>query len=438
MNDNQTGKSEHFSRREFLKTSAASAATAALMASGNYAFAQGSDKIKVGIIGAGGRGTDAGRNVLEADPGVEIIALGDLFPDRLNNARTTLKEIGKDRYKVTDDTAHSGFDAYKKVLAADINYVILATPPGYRPLHLRAAVEAGKNVFFEKPVAVDGPGCRSVIDSGEMAKKKGLSLVTGTQRRHQQAYLDTMSRIRDGAIGDIVGGQVYWNQGSLWMYPRKSEWSDGEWQHRNWYYFTWLCGDHIVEQHIHNIDVANWALDGPPVKAIGMGGRQVRTDPAYGHIYDHFAVEFEYANGTKIQSMCRHHDNTVSNVSERLVGTKGVATTNGEGRNAIRPRDGQAWRYDGPRPNPYVVEHADNIAAIRAGKPLNEAKQIAESTCTAILGREVCYTGQELTLEQVMKSTTVLMPPVVAFGPKIDVPPVAMPGKTKLEREWNG
>jgi predicted dehydrogenase len=434
MNENQTDKTGQFSRRDFLKTSAASAATAALMASGNYAFAQGSDKIRVGIIGCGGRGTDAGRNVLEADPGVEIVAMGDLFKDRLNGSRNTLKELGKDRYKVTDDTAFDGFDNYKNVLATNCNYVILATPPGYRPLHLRAAVEAGKHVFFEKPVAVDGPGCRSVIESGEIAKRKGLSLVTGTQRRHQQAYIDTIKRIHDGAIGEIVGGQVYWNQGSLWLKERQSGWSDGEWQHRNWYYFTWLCGDHIVEQHIHNIDVANWVLGGPPVKAIGMGGRQVRTDPAYGHIYDHFAVEFEYPNGAKIQSMCRHHDGTVSNVSERMVGTKGVSDPGGW----IRPIEGGRYRYDGPKPNPYVVEHADNIAAIRAGKPLNEAKQIAESTASAILGREVCYTGQELTLQQILESTTVLMPPVVAFGPAIAVPPVAMPGKTKLERPWNG
>jgi predicted dehydrogenase len=424
------------SRRDFLVTSAGSVATAALMATGNYAFAAGDDKIRVGIIGCGGRGTDALHNVLDADPGVEIVAMGDLFKDHLDGSMNTIKQIAGDRFKVPIDNAFVGFDAYKKVLATNCNYVILTTPPGYRPLHLRAAVEAGKNVFFEKPVATDGQGCRSVIESGEMAKAKGLSLVTGTQRRHQQAYLDTIKRVQDGAIGDIVGGQVYWNQGSLWMHPRKPEWSDGEWQHRNWYYLTWLCGDHICEQHVHNLDVSNWIMGGPPVRAVALGGRQVRTDPAYGHIYDHFAVELEYPNGVKIQSMCRQQDNTVSNVSEHFIGTKGRVDF--DGRPTITPSSGSKWRYDGPTPNPYVVEHADNIAAIRAGKPLNEAKRVAESTCTAILGREAAYTGQQLAFTEVLNASTKLMPPVVAFGPPMEVPPVAMPGKTRLERAWNG
>jgi len=424
------------SRRDFLVGSAATVATTALMATGNYAFAAGDDKIRVGLIGCGGRGTDAVHNVLDADPGVEIVAMGDLFKDHMDGKRKVLKEIGGARFKVTDDTAFIGFDAYKHVLATNCNYVILATPPGYRPLHLRAAVEAGKNVFFEKPVGVDGQGCKSVIESGEIAKKKGLSLVTGTQRRHQQSYIDTIGKIHEGMIGDIVGGQVYWNQGSLWMYPRKPEWSDGEWQHRDWYYFTWLCGDHIVEQHVHNLDVANWIMGGPPVKAVGLGGRQVRTQPEYGHIYDHFAVEFEYANGFKIQSMCRQQDNTVSNVSEHFVGTKGVVDFGDKA--VIRPTIGDRYRYDGPTPNPYVIEHVDNIAAIRAGKPLNEAKRIAESTCTAILGRESCYTGQQLSFDEVMNASTKLMPDVVAFGPPMAVPPVAVPGKTRLERTWNG
>src|SRR5256714_1050718 len=359
------------SRRDFITTSAA---TAALVASGNYAHAQGSDTMKVGLIGAGGRGTDAAVNVCALSKGVEIRTIGDLFADHIDNKKNALKgaltDKGQgDRYKVTDDQCFAGFDAYKKVLASDVNYIILATPPGYRPMHLRAAVEAGKNVFFEKPVAVDGPGVRSVIESGEMAKKKGLSLVTGTQRRHQPPYIETMKRIHDGAIGDIVAGQIYWNGSGLWMFPRESSWSDSEWQHRDWYYFTWLCGDHIVEQHVHNIDVMNWVMGGPPVKAVGMGGRQVRTDPAYGHIYDHFAIEFEYPNGAKFQSMCRHHDNTASNVSERIVGTKGRTHTADGNRYTITPYSGEPWSYKGPTPNPYVVEHTDNIAAIRAGQP---------------------------------------------------------------------
>ncbi len=430
MTSNTTLKTKSVSRRQFLMTSAASAA---LVATGNYAHAIGDDKIRVGLIGAGGRGSGAAVDVSKT-PGVELVAIGDLFPDHLESKKKGLSAELGDKYKVKDDQCFSGFDAYKKVLATDCNYVILATPPGYRYIHLRAAVEAGKNVFFEKPVAVDGPGVRSVIQSGEIAKQKGLSLVTGTQRRHQNTYRETMKRIHDGAIGDVVGGEIYWNVGGLWMFPRKSSWSDSEWQHRNWYYLTWLCGDHIVEQHVHNIDVMNWVMGGPPVKAVGMGGRQVRTDPAYGHIYDHFAIEFEYPNGVKFQSMCRHHDNTTNNVSEHIVGTKGMSDPGGW----IRPYvGGERWNYNGDKPNPYEVEHADNIAAIRAGKPLNEARQIAHSTCTAILGRECAYTGQALTFDQVLNSKTVLMPPDVSFGVSLAVPPVAMPGKTQLEREWN-
>jgi predicted dehydrogenase len=436
-NNNWKPSQDSVSRRDFLKTSAVSAASAAMLASGNYAFAAGSDIIKVGLIGCGGRGSGAAQNACEAASGIELVALADLFPDHLEGKKKAFGQALGDKFKVKDDHCFTGFDAYNKLLATDCNYVILATPPGYRPIHLRAAVDAGKNVFFEKPVAVDGQGCRTVIEAGELAKQKGLSVVTGTQRRHQPPYLETIKRIHDGAIGDIVGGQVYWNGTPLWMFPREASWSDSEWQHRNWYYFTWLCGDHIVEQHVHNIDVMNWVMNGPPVKAIGMGGRQVRTAPAYGHIYDHFACEFEFANGARFQSMCRHHDNTATSVSERMVGTKGRSFTEDGNRYTITPYSGEAWSYKGPKPNPYVVEHTDNIAAIRAGKPLNEAKRIAESTCTAILGREACYTGQALTFDQVLNSKTVLMPPNVAFGGSLQVPPVAMPGKTTLERAWN-
>jgi len=440
---NPSANGRDLSRRDFLVNSAAAtaataAATASLMSTGNYAFAAGGDTMRIGIIGCGGRGSGAVANACESSPGVELVAMADLFPDHLENKKKAFAQALGDKFKVTDDHCFTGFDAYKKLLATDCNYVILATPPGYRPLHLRAAVEAGKNVFFEKPVAVDGPGVRSVIESGELARAKGLSLVTGTQRRHQPPYLEAMKRIHDGMIGDVVGGQIYWNGGGLWMFPREAGWSDSEWQHRNWYYFTWLCGDHIVEQHVHNIDVMNWVMNGPPVRAIGMGGRQVRTDPAYGHIYDHFACEFEFANGARFQSMCRHHDKTPGNVSERIVGTKGRSHTVDGNRYAITPYSGEAWNYKGPTPNPYVVEHADNIAAIRAGKPMNEARRIAESTCTAILGREACYTGQDLTFDQVLNCKTVLMPPNTSFEASIAVPPVAMPGKTQLERAWNG
>ena len=227
------------------------------------------------------------------------------------------------RIKVTDDTCFTGFDAYQKVLAAGVDLVILATPPGFRPQHLAAAVEAGKHIFAEKPVAVDAAGVRSVLATYERAKAKNLAIGVGTQRRHQDDYQQTIERIHDGAIGDVVSGQVFWNQGGLWTRDRQPDWTDAEWQIRNWLYFAWLSGDHIVEQHVHNLDVAHWVLGALPVKATGMGGRQFRTDPKFGHIYDHFAVDYEYANGARILSMCRQIPGTANRVGESFIGTKG-------------------------------------------------------------------------------------------------------------------
>ncbi|MBW3622723.1 MAG: Gfo/Idh/MocA family oxidoreductase [Armatimonadetes bacterium] len=299
-------KTQGLSRRDFIKSSTVSAAgAAAVMASGNYAYAAATDKIRVGLIGCGGRGTGAAGDVANAAPGVEIVAMGDVFPGRVNGSRNELKKLG-DKFKVTDATAYSGLDAYKRVIDTNgVNYIILATPPGFRPLHLDYAIKAGKHVFMEKPVAVDPTGVRSALASSDLANQKKLGIVAGTQRRHQNSYRETMQRIKDGAIGDVTGGQVYWNQGGLWSHQKQANESDTEWQIRNWLYFTWLSGDHIVEQHVHNIDVANWAMKGHPIRATGVGGRQTRTSPEYGHIYDHFAVELEYPNGARILSMCR-------------------------------------------------------------------------------------------------------------------------------------
>ena len=267
----------------------------------------------------------------------------------------------------------------------------------------------------------------------EEARKKNLGVVAGTQRRHQAEYLATIERLHNGAIGDVVSGQVFWNQGGLWNNGRQPNWSDTEWQIRNWLYFTWLSGDHIVEQHVHNIDVANWVLKAHPVKAIGAGGRQQRTDPKYGHIYDHFAVDFEYPGGARVMSMCRQIDGAANRIGESFIGTKGSSDASSKITGAA------PWTYQKPeRPvNPYVQEHTDLVASIRAGKPLNELRTVAESTLTAILGREAAYTGQELTWDQVLNADLDIMPPGGAtFGP-LPVPPVPMPGLTKLNRKWN-
>ena len=408
-------------RRGFIGGAAASA----VLAAAPNVFAQGSDKIRVGVIGCGGRGSGAAYNVLAADPNVEIVALGDLFPERVKELAGRLKAEHAARAKFTDDTTFSGWDAYKKVLASNCNYVILATPPGFRPYHFQAAVEAGKNIFMEKPVAVDPNGVRKVIAASAVAQQKGLAVVAGTQRRHQAGYVETIKRIHGGAIGEVLGGQVYWNQGGLWMNPRQPEWDDMTWQLKNWLYFTWLSGDHIVEQHVHNIDVANWVMNDTPVKVYGMGGRQVRTDPAYGHCFDHFAIELEYKSGVKIQSMCRQIDGTAARVSESFIGTKGTSNPSGSINGTTR------YRFEGKQVDPYVQEHIDMIASIRAGKPLNEGKRIAESCLTAIMGRIACYSGQEITFDEAMKLDLDIMPAEFKFG-KLPVPPVASPGRFKL------
>lgn len=413
------------SRRTFIKASAASSA-ALMFPSG--VFAQGSDTIKIGLIGCGGRGTDAVHNAFDADKGFQLWAMGDVFKDHMDGSVNAIKGLKGDQFKVTPDRMFIGFDAYKKVIASGVDSVILTTPPGFRSTHLRAAIEAGKHVFMEKPVAVDAPAVRSVIESADMAKAKGLAIVAGTQRRHDVAYNETMKRIHEGQMGDVVALYAYWNQGGLWMHPRQPEWSDMEWQLRNWLYFTWLSGDHICEQHIHNMDVCNWAMQAHPVKATSLAGRQVRTDPAYGHIFDHFGTEFEYENGVLMHSMCRQIDGTSSRVSERVVGSKGTSDAN----TFIKGEKAWRWDPDKERPNPYMLEHKDLIKSIRDGKPINQGREVAESTMTAILGRMAAYSGQEVTWDQAMASDVSLMPANLDMAMKLEVPAVAVPGKSPI------
>jgi predicted dehydrogenase len=417
-------------RRNFLKSSAASAVllTTGLSAIEQGAWAAGSDVIRVGLIGCGGRGSGAVRDCINSAPGVKVVALGDLFSDRLEACYNGLVSDPslKEKVDLTPEKCFVGWDNYQKVIDSGVDLVILATPPGFRPMHFEAAVKAGKHVFMEKPVAVDAPGVRLVMEMGKLAEQKKLAVVAGTQRRHEAKYLEMMKRVHSGELGELVGGQCYWNQGGLWHHGRKPEWTDMEWQIRNWLYFTWLSGDHIVEQHVHNIDVMNWAFQSHPLKARGMGGRQVRTDPAFGNIYDHFAVEFIYPNGARVLSMCRQIDGCWGDVSERVVGTKGVLET---GPAVIR--GAKNWKYEGPNPSPYLQEHVDLINSIRSGKPINETQQIAESCLTAIMGRMSAYTGAEVTWEQALQSQENLMPSKLEFGP-LPIPPVAVPGKTKL------
>jgi len=413
-----------FSRRDFMKTSAVS--LAALGAAGR-AFAAGSDTVRIGIIGCGGQGTRDLVSCVKSSPGVEIVAMADLFEDRLKESLAKLRNDVPAAVKVTPEKSFVGFDAHKKLLQTDVQMVLLTTPPHWRAQHFQAAVEAGKHVFMEKPAGVDPKAIRSMIQTGEIAQQKKLSAVAGTQRRHSKKYQDIIRRIHDGQIGQIVSGQGYWNGGDMlgyWKWWDKEKLSDMEWQCRSWPWFTWTSGDHIVEQHVHNLDVLNWALQGHPEQCMGMGGRAVRT---LGNIWDHFAVEYEYANGVRIASMCRQINGSTDRIAERVVGTKGVADIDQGVINGEKP-----YKYNGPDPDHYVQEMADLIASIRNGTPINEAKNVAESTMNAIMGRMSAYTGRALKWDWAMKASKLdLTPPKYEF---VDMPtdPVAVPGKTQL------
>ncbi|MDR2845250.1 MAG: Gfo/Idh/MocA family oxidoreductase, partial [Puniceicoccales bacterium] len=378
------------SRRNFITNCAAIASLPILAGLPVNAFAAGTENtLKVGIIGTGGRGTGAGGNLLTASKqtGIpaKIWAVGDVFEKQASGAA---KKFG-----VPAERTFSGFDSYQKVLDSGVDVVILTAPPGFRPQHLTAAIEKGVHVFAEKSVAVDPVGVKQVILAGEAAKAKNLSIVAGTQRRHQNHYLEMMKRVQDGAIGEIVSGQCYWCQGGLWHKGGKDI-TDMEYQLRNWLYFTWLSGDHIVEQHVHNIDVINWGFGGHPVKAFGMGGRQSRTAERYGDAFDHFSIEFEYANGARVESFCRQAPGAQDRNGERLIGTKGIAASSSASA-SIKIFKGDTWKSGGS-PDPYVQEHADLLKAIRDNKPINEARTVAESSLTGILGRMSAYTGKEI------------------------------------------
>jgi predicted dehydrogenase len=430
-------------RRDFLKTTAAAAAATTLSLA-PAVHAAGSDVIKVGVIGCGGRGSGAADNVLHSAPNVQIVAIGDVFKYRVDGLRKRLAKVAQEDAKLKqlgnkidlpEERCFVGLDAYEKVLNAGVNYVILATPPGFRPLHIQAAVAAGKHIFAEKPVGVDGPGIRKVLAAYEEANKKGLCVVAGTQRRHQAGYLDTMKRVHGGEIGNITAMRCYWNGQGIWFREREElarhgiQPSDLAFQLNNWYHFVWTCGDHICEQHVHNLDVCNWAMgDQHPVKCVGVGSRSARRpgDPKdVGHIFDQFLIDFEYANGVHMLSMCRQIAHTDSNVSEAFAGTKGTCQAdrhiiNGQRISTSRGTD------------PYVQEHSDLIASIRSEKRVNELKNVAESTLTAIMGRMAAYTGKTVTWDKALGSQLDTMPKHLAWDMSLPVPPVAVPGKTPL------
>ena len=437
-------------RRDFVKASSLTMGglmlSPALMAK---AHIDGDDSIKIGVIGCGGRGTGAVAQALSTKQNVKLVAMADAFRDRLDKCyeHITTKDFTdwssgepidmNARVQVPEENKFTGFDGYKKVIdLADV--VILTTPPGFRPMHFEAAINAGKHVFMEKPLATDGPGIRKVLETAKVAKEKKLNVVVGLQRHYQKVYRNWVEMLQEGVIGDIVTSHVYWNSGGVWVRERQPGQTEMEYQMRNWYYFNWLCGDHICEQHIHNIDVSNWVKNAYPVKAYGMGGRRMRTGKDHGEIFDHHFVEFEYADGAKMYSQCRHWKGTASSVTESFQGTNGSAPKPG----VILTKSGYAiMNYNDKKdPNPYQVEHDELFEAIAKGEyKFADAENGAKSTMTSILGRMATYSGQVVSWDDAINSQVSLMPEKFDWNamPPI-VPnedgyyPVPTPGVTKI------
>ncbi len=423
-------------RRSFLKSSGIALIGSTLAYhSGVSAPLTGTKKpaLKVGLIGCGGRGTGAAVQALQADPDVVLTAMGDVFEDRLNEAYNEIIKVANDKVKVNDQNKFVGFDAYLKVIESGVDVVLLATPPVFRPDHLMAAINAGKHVFCEKPVAVDAPGVRKVLMAAKKAQEKKLSLVSGFCFRYDLPNRAIFGKILNGDIGDIRTVCTFRNGGELWSKPRKTDWSDMTYQMRNWYYYNWLSGDFIVEQAVHSLDMMSWVMgDKMPVKATGTGGRQVRTDDIYGNIYDHFAVEFEYENGAKGFHFTRQQAGTSSRNTVEVMGTDGNALINIGRIYEITGKN--AWKYTGPKNDMYQTEQDEFFASIRNGKPMNDGEWMANSTMLAIWARMAGYTGQTITWDQAINSNETLGPKTADYrwDLKWNMPPVAKPGITKL------
>jgi predicted dehydrogenase len=429
------------SRRDFMKKTTLAAGGGLLFSSlpvTGSAFAAGSDTLKVALIGCGGRGTGAANQILIADPGTRIVAMHDIFRDRLDESLNTLAQIYPDnsRLDVPEERKFGGLDGYKDAIAQS-DVVILTSPPGFRPAHFEEAVNRGKHIFAEKPVATDAAGVRQFLASARVAREKSLNVVVGLQRHYQKNYIETIGRIHDGAIGKILSGQVYWNDGGVWVRERKPDMSEIEYQMRNWYYFTWISGDHILEQHIHNIDVANWVIGEYPASAQGMGGREVRTGKDHGQIFDHHFVEFTYPGGAMISSQCRHQPNTFSRVGERFQATEGTVQTDS---GLIRDHHGIVLydHDDRQDPNPFQQEIDDLILAIRNDKRIDDTDYGAKSTLSAIMGRMATYSGQTITWDQALNSDARLVPDYVGWDMEPPVKPdedgkypVPVPGVTQ-------
>jgi predicted dehydrogenase len=433
-------------RRTFL-FKAASTAAAVTAASkidiADHAYAGAGDSLKIGLVGCGGRGRGAAEQAILADKGNALYAMGDAFADQVEEGHSVLKGSGTpgvgERVDVPASRRYVGFDAYKEVIE-DCDVVLLATPPGFRPIHFAYAVEKGKHAFVEKPMAVDGPGLRMFMEAAKKSKEKNLSVVNGFCWRYYAPRRELMARVLGGEIGNIVSiettynSQGVWEPDSLHHLPRSRCKSDMEYQMRNWYYYSWLSGDHIVEQAVHGLDTMAWAMnDAPPLRCWGVGGRQVRTEPKYGNIYDHFSIVYEYPDDVRGYHQCRHWANTQARVADFIHGAKGTANVFAKPGPTITGTN--KWRYrpgDGAPPlDMYQSEHNEMFAALRAGKPINNAEKAATSTLLALMGRMAAYTGEVITWDAAMASKESLVPETFTWG---DAPkkPVPIPGVTKF------
>ncbi len=440
------------SRRDFVKKSAVAASTLLglpALANASFYHSSADDSIKVALIGCGGRGTGAAMQALLTKQNVTLVAMADAFRDRLDECYQALMSDDlsdwsgvagnvKAKVKVTEETKFTGFDGYLKAIPlADV--VILTTPPGFRPIHFEEAVKQGKHVFMEKPLATDPAGIKKVLDAALVARQKKLNVVVGLQRHYQNSYRELYKKYKEGLVGDIVSAQAWWNNDGVWVNPRKYNQTEMEYQMRNWYYFNWLCGDHIVEQHIHNIDVVNWFKGAYPVKAQGMGGRQVRTGKEYGEIFDHHYVEFTYADGSVLNSQCRHIKGTLSRVDEQIQGTKGSIFFGNA--NMVDRKGKVLFQFDKSKENnPYQTEHDELFEAIAKREyKFDDTENGAKSTLTAIIGRMATYSGQLMEWDKVLNSGISLMPTAYDFNALPPVLPdaegkypVAVPGQTSF------
>ena len=431
---------ENIKRRSFLKNSSILTGSLVLPSFSFKKQKQLDKKLKISVVGCGGRGTGAAVQALRADKNVELVALCDAFEDRLERSlNAIIDELdGEMDIKVKDKNKFVGFDGYKKAIdLADV--VILATPPGFRPQHFEYAVNKSKHIFMEKPVATDAAGVRRILESAKLVKEKKLNVVVGLQRRYQLSYLDILKQVRRGVAGKIISGTVKWNGHGVWVRKREPQQSELEYQMRNWYYFNWLCGDHIVEQHIHNLDVANWFLDEHPISAQGMGGREVRKGIDHGEIFDHHYVEFKYPSGAVIHSQCRHQPGTLRKVNEVLVGTKGVINLRNGGVVTINDHNGNLLHKYDPKNDisPYQIEHNKLFKSIRSGGQIDDTEYGATATMTAIMGRMATYSGKLIEWESAMNADEKLVPDNLSWGSTAPVLPdnqgkykVPVPGKS--------